>query len=82
MKVESISIQPVKRVIVKKCHVCGEIIESFEEVQRCSACKKSFLPSNYLDKEHARNSKEFELLFDSSSEIDERDLIKGLHVLW
>lgn len=68
--------------IIKKCHVCGTIHESFEEVQKCKSCKKSFLPTNYFSKVHAKNSKEFQNLFCNAEELDEQDLIFGLHVLW
>ena len=68
--------------IVKVCHVCGHIHSSFEEVQRCEGCQKSFLPLNYFSKVHAKNSTEFEALFVSSDQLHEEDLIKGLYVLW
>ena len=72
-----------ERVLFKKCHVCGEVQESLkQEVVRCSSCKKSFLPTNYFGKVHAKNSQEFQELFSEVHELHEDDLIKGLSVLW
>lgn len=68
--------------IVRTCHVCGHIHTSYEEVQRCESCEKSFLPLNYFTKVHAKNTTEFEALFLTSDQLHEDDLIKGLFVLW
>ncbi len=62
--------QSVIRPIIKKCHVCGHLSESRQEIKQCSNCKKSFLPLNY------------EELFSNSHGIHEDDLIKGIIVLW
>lgn len=70
------------KVIIKKCHVCGHVEESYRETKKCSNCKKSFLPSNYFGKVHAKNSKEFDELFSHSDELHEEDLVKGINVLW
>ena len=70
------------RLIIKKCHVCGHISESKEELRQCKSCQKAFLPLNYFGKIHAKNETEFRDLFASSGEIEEEDLIKGLIVLW
>jgi hypothetical protein len=71
-----------KKVLVKKCHLCGELMESSMEPMRCSGCHKSFLPNNYFSKVHAKNSEEFAKLFISSDELQEEELIKGINVLW
>lgn len=71
-----------KKMIIKKCHICGGIMESFREVQRCHSCHKPFLPLNYFGKIGAKNSKEFKKLFLNSDELAEDDLIKGINVLW
>ena len=70
------------QVIIKKCHVCGFLIETNKEASQCPHCKKSFLPLNYFGKVHAKNSSEFKNLFAESEELHEEDLIKGLTVLW
>ncbi len=70
------------KVIIKKCHVCGQIMESAKEPMKCIRCGKSFLPSHYFSKVHAKNSKDFENLFATSSELVDDDLIKGITILW
>jgi len=71
-----------ERVLIKKCHVCGQMMESHSEIKKCVRCKKSFLPSHYFAKIHAKNSKEYLHLFAESDELREEDLIKGINVLW
>ncbi|MCR9206419.1 MAG: hypothetical protein NXH75_17690 [Halobacteriovoraceae bacterium] len=70
------------RVLIKKCHMCGTLMESEKEHKKCVGCKKSFLPTNYFSKVHAKNSKEFDELFTHCDDIHEDDLIKGINVLW
>ncbi len=70
------------KVLIKKCHVCGHVAESYMEVKKCGGCNKSFLPSNYFGKVHAKNSEEFSKLFSSSDELHEEDLVRGISVLW
>lgn len=72
----------VKKTLIKKCHVCGSISESSEEVMRCPSCKKAFLPTNYFGKVHTKNSQDYSELFIASDKLHEEDLIKGLSVLW
>lgn len=81
MKIE-LNTTSTAKLIVKKCHLCGHIMESYEEVKKCGKCKKSFLPSNYFSKVHSKNPADYERLFAASHEIHEDDLIKGLSVLW
>ena len=69
-------------VLIKKCHVCGHIMESSKEPEKCGKCNKSFLPSNYFSKVHAKTSKEFKSLFSQSNELHEDEIIKGLTVIW
>ena len=47
-------------VLIKKCHVCGALFETHKELKKCLKCKKSFLPCNYFNKVHAKDSNEFE----------------------
>jgi RNA polymerase subunit RPABC4/transcription elongation factor Spt4 len=82
MKAENFIRKTSEKVIIKKCHCCGEIIETNQEAQKCPSCKKSFLPSNYFGKVHAKNSQEFQNLFLKSDEIHEDDLIRGINVIW
>ena len=41
-----------------------------------------FLPFHYFNKVHAKNSEEFSNLFSHVDEINEEDLVKGIHVIW
>lgn len=69
-------------VIIKRCHKCGQMMESPKELMRCIRCGKSFLPSNYFSKVHAKNSSDFENLFAEATELHEDDLVKGISLLW
>jgi hypothetical protein len=82
MKTEVNVRKTADKTIIKKCHLCGLIMMSSKEIKKCKQCNKSFLPLNYFGKIHAKNTKEFEALFCTSDELDEKDLIKGLMVLW
>jgi hypothetical protein len=70
------------KIIIKKCHMCGHVMESKSEIKKCDKCKKSFLPSNYLGKVKAKNSRDYQNQFSNVEEIYEDDLIKGINVLW
>ena len=39
-----------KNLHVRRCHVCGEVSESREDITKCLSCKKSLLPFYYFDK--------------------------------
>tara|TARA_Y100000996_G_scaffold28897_1_gene20498 strand:+ start:340 stop:588 length:249 start_codon:yes stop_codon:yes gene_type:complete len=82
MKVTEKIKSPTKKTLIKKCHVCGFIMESEVEIKKCSKCNKSFLPFHYFNKVHAKNSEEFANLFSNVDEINEEDLVKGIHVIW
>lgn len=69
-------------LLIKKCHVCGHLNETYKEPERCTDCKKSFLPSNYFNKVHAKNTEEFKQLFCEVHELHEDDLVKGHNVIW
>lgn len=81
MKIEVTQTESTAKII-KKCHMCGHLMESRKEVEKCECCNKPFLPMNYFGKVHAKNSTEFKQLFSKASEIHEEDLIKGLSVIW
>ena len=70
------------KTIIKKCYSCNCLIESVHEPKRCPDCHKSFLPTNYFAKVHAKNEKEFDALFAHCDELHEQDLIRGLTVIW
>ena len=70
------------RVLIKKCHVCGQLAESHSEQEKCLCCGKSFMPLNYFEKVHDHNENKFQQLFAECHELHEEDLIKGLYVIW
>jgi hypothetical protein len=70
------------RLLIKKCHSCGQLIESTIEQEKCMGCGKSFLPLNYFQKIHDHTESKFKDLFAESHELHEDDLIKGLYVIW
>lgn len=71
-----------QKLIIKRCHVCGQVHESSTELEKCVKCDKSFLPLNYFDKVHGTSQQDYQHLFAESHELDERDLIVGIYVLW
>lgn len=71
-----------EKSIIRKCHCCGQLIESHTESNKCISCGKSFLPLNYFQKVHDDRDYEFKDLFCEGYELHEDDLIKGLYVLW
>jgi len=71
------------QTLIKKCHMCGEIIEGSQEPQKCPHCNKNFLPLNYFDKVHEiQNPNDYKGLFEMCQNLHPDDLIKGLLVLW
>lgn len=71
-----------EKYLIRACHACLKINESFQELERCAHCNKSFLPLRYFEKIHQAKDEKWENHFSVSSQIDEEDLIKGLFVLW
>ena len=71
-----------KKLLIKKCHVCGHIAEGQKEIMRCTSCRKAFLPANYFSKVHAKNSNDYSELFLASDDLHEEELVKGINVLW
>ncbi len=82
MKLELMNKELGAKQLIKKCHMCGHIMESAQEIQKCGKCKKSCLPVNYFSKVHSTSQKDYEQLFAYSYELHEEELIKGLTVLW
>ena len=84
---KSLKISKQESTVIKKCHVCGTINEGHKEASRCSGCKKPFMPSNYFSKVHdsedAGKTKSYEdWIYSTVDELDQRDVIKGLTVIW
>ena len=70
------------KLLIKKCHMCGQLIEASVEQEKCVCCGKSFLPLNYFEKIHDHKDLKFKDLFSETNELHEEDLIKGLYVIW
>jgi hypothetical protein len=70
------------KLVIRACHSCLKINESHQELERCSHCKKAFLPLRYFEKIHASKGENWENHFSLSDHLEEADLIKGLFVLW
>lgn len=71
-----------EKLILRVCHCCGYCNQTPVEPERCQKCSKAFLPLNYFHKVHSSKGEKFQALFEESAELDEKDLIKGLYVLW
>ena len=82
MKTEIIKAKKINKLIIRRCHLCDQVNESYSEIQKCGDCNKSFLPLNYFGKVHAKTPHEFKNLFENASDLNENDLIKGLFVIW
>lgn len=70
------------KLLIKKCHMCGQVTESKTELEKCVSCGKAFLPLNYFNKVHDHENMKFTELYADSHELHEDELIKGLYVLW
>lgn len=70
-----------KKLLIKQCHCCAHIQETAIELERCTQCQKSFLPLKYFEKIHD-TYQNYTQLFSAAEELEEKDLIKGLIVLW
>lgn len=68
--------------LIRLCHKCLKLNESTSEIEKCGHCQKSFLPLRYFDKIHARPKNEWSSHFSSIEDIDPKDLIQGLFVMW
>ena len=70
-----------QKTFIKVCHKCGMHHQSVVEIERCLQCQKSFLPLKYFQKIHDVHQNYSEL-FSTAEELEEKDLIKGLIVIW
>jgi hypothetical protein len=73
-----------KSLNVRRCHVCGGVSESVEDILKCLSCSKSLLPFYYFDKkkvsEYADNKPRPEEAFDMSPQG--YGPIRGLTATW
>ncbi len=71
-----------EKSLIRACHTCNKITESFQEIERCAHCSKAFLPLRYFEKIHDFKGKNWQKHFADAEDLEEADLIKGLFVLW
>lgn len=71
-----------EKLLIRACHGCSKITESFQEIERCSHCNKAFLPLRYFEKIHDFKDQNWKKHFSSTEQLEDEDLIKGLFVLW
>lgn len=71
-----------EKLLIRACHKCTKVTESYQEMERCLHCNKAFLPLHYFEKIHNFKGKDWQKHFSPADEIEEQDLIKGLLVLW
>jgi hypothetical protein len=79
---ESLGSTSKEKLLIRVCHSCLKINESHHEIERCSHCKKAFLPLRYFEKIHKDREEKWENHFSSADLLHDDDLIKGLYVLW
>lgn len=70
------------QTLIRMCHMCLKLNEAASEIEKCHHCHKSFLPLRYFDKIHAKSQGNWSSHFDSIDDIDSKDLICGLFVMW
>lgn len=71
----------ISKTMLRCCHQCGYINEAEQEMEECQKCEAPFLPLLYMEKIHSPRKEETPL-YAQSNDIKEKDLIKGLCVLW
>jgi hypothetical protein len=71
-----------EKTLIRACHSCLKVNESYQELERCAHCNKAFLPLRYFDKIHNNKDMKWDQHFSFSEHLEEEDLIKGLFVLW
>ena len=69
------------KTFFRKCHLCGTVTESLQEIQRCPHCHHSFAPLNYFQKVHSKDGSTRDL-YESSQQLMDDDMIKGITCLW
>jgi hypothetical protein len=79
---DNLTLNKKPQKLIRACHVCLKLNESDGEIEKCSHCNKSFLPLRYFEKIHGKSKKDWAGHFSSIDDIDQKDLIKGLFVMW
>ncbi len=71
-----------KEIFVRRCHVCGEVCESYEDILKCTSCRKSLLPFYYFDKRKIAEYTDNESRPNSAPQESGYGPIRGLTVYW
>ncbi len=71
-----------EKTLIRVCHSCLKLNESHKELERCQHCGKSFLSLRYFYKIHGDKKQKWENHFSTTDVLEDKDLIKGLFVLW
>lgn len=79
---KEIKLSKKPQTLIRVCHMCLKINESTAEIEKCVHCQKSFLPLRYFEKIHSHAKQEWSSHFSSIEDIDDKDLIQGLFVMW
>lgn len=73
----------VKNLHVRRCHLCGTVSESSDDILKCMHCQKSLLPFYYFDK---RKVSEFSDDQERPQTLRDKDTgygpIRGLTAYW
>lgn len=71
-------------LFVRRCHVCGDLNESTEDILKCNQCQKPLLPFFYFDKkkiaEYSDNQARPEEIYGAESKS--YGPIRGLTAYW
>jgi RNA polymerase subunit RPABC4/transcription elongation factor Spt4 len=68
-------------LFIRACHQCHQVSGDVQEMERCPCCNKSHLPLKYFEKIHDVHTN-YSQLFSSGKEFTDKDMIKGVTVLW
>jgi hypothetical protein len=73
-----------KSLNVRRCHCCGEVTMSEEEIIKCGSCKKSLLPFFYFDKRKVKELGDNTVRPESEEDKDISGFgpIRGLTAYW
>ena len=71
-----------KEVHIRRCHVCGEVCESCEDILKCTSCRKSLLPFYYFDKRKIAEYTDNEARPETELHESGYGPIRGLTVFW
>ncbi len=69
---------------VRRCHVCGTVTESSDEILKCKGCSKSLLPFYYFDKRKIReySDKQESAKLEKLPDLNGYGPIRGLTAYW